>query len=73
MHSLLIGDGIKAEVQLMDLCQPGEFSEDLFVARPAISCDRFIQMNGTTNGCLSTGTVRSASVPLVPTGVYAGR
>lgn len=56
----------KAEVLLMDLRQPGEFSEDLFAARQAVACDRLMQVMDTINERWGRGTMRSASVPVAP-------
>lgn len=56
----------KAEVLLMDLRQPGEFSEDLFAARQPVSCDRLMQVVDDINGRWGRGTMRVASVPLAP-------
>ncbi|OLS61488.1 translesion error-prone DNA polymerase V subunit UmuC [Pseudomonas putida] len=56
----------KAEVLLVDLRQPGAFSEDLFAARQTLSCDRLMQVMDTINGRWGRGTMRAASVPLAP-------
>lgn len=56
----------KAEVLLMDLRQPGEFSDDLFaVTQPAV-CDRLMSMLDQINGKYGRGTIRTASVPDTP-------
>ncbi|WP_150570759.1 Y-family DNA polymerase [Pseudomonas fluorescens] len=56
----------KAEVLLMDLCQPGEFSDDLFAPRQSPTCDRLMQVMDDINGRWGSGTMRAASVPAAP-------
>lgn len=56
----------KAEVLLMDLRQPGEYSEDLFAARQEVACDQLKQVMDTINERWGRGTMRSASVPVAP-------
>ncbi|PYC45569.1 DNA polymerase V subunit UmuC [Pseudomonas soli] len=56
----------KAEVLLMDLRQPGEFSDDLFAVTQPAACDRLMSMLDEINGKYGRGTVRTASVPDIP-------
>ncbi|MCO7519196.1 MULTISPECIES: translesion error-prone DNA polymerase V subunit UmuC [unclassified Pseudomonas] len=56
----------KAEVLLMDLRQPGEFSDDLFAVTQPAACDRLMSMLDEINGKYGRGTMRTASVPYTP-------
>ncbi|MFJ4397845.1 translesion error-prone DNA polymerase V subunit UmuC [Pseudomonas sp. NPDC089396] len=56
----------KAEVLLMDLRQPGEFSEDLFALKQSVACDRLMQVMDDINARWGRGTMRAASVPVAP-------
>ncbi|BCJ07118.1 DNA polymerase V subunit UmuC [Pseudomonas sp. RtIB026] len=56
----------KAEVLLMDLRQPGEFSDDLFAVTQPAACDRLMSMLDEINGKYGRGTMRTASVPGTP-------
>jgi DNA polymerase V len=56
----------KAEVLLMDLRQPGEFSEDLFALKQSVACDRLMQVMDDINVRWGRGTMRAASVPAAP-------
>lgn len=56
----------KAEVLLMDLRQPGEFTDDLFAVTQAVACDRLMSVLDEINGKYGRGTMRSASVPRAP-------
>ncbi|MEA3233754.1 translesion error-prone DNA polymerase V subunit UmuC [Pseudomonas mosselii] len=56
----------KAEVLLMDLRQPGEFSDDLFAVTQSAACDRLMSMLDEINGKYGRGTMRTASVPDTP-------
>lgn len=56
----------KAEVLLMDLRQPGEFSDDLFAVTQPAACDRLMSMLDEINGKYGRGTMRAASVPDTP-------
>ncbi|MDH1508539.1 Y-family DNA polymerase [Pseudomonas mosselii] len=56
----------KAEVLLMDLRQPGEFSDDLFAVTQPVACDRLMMMLDEINGKYGRGTMRTASVPDTP-------
>ncbi|UVN43320.1 Y-family DNA polymerase [Pseudomonas mosselii] len=56
----------KAEVLLMDLRQPGEFTDDLFAATQPEACDRLMTALDEINGRYGRGTMRTASVPRTP-------
>lgn len=56
----------KAEVLLLDLRQPGEFSEDMFAPKQSVASDRLMQVMDDINGRWGRGTMRSASVPVAP-------
>ncbi|UYP84233.1 translesion error-prone DNA polymerase V subunit UmuC [Pseudomonas asiatica] len=56
----------KAEVLLMDLRQPGEFTDDLFAVTQPVACDRLMSVMDEINGKYGRGTMRSASVPHTP-------
>ncbi|MBC3436045.1 translesion error-prone DNA polymerase V subunit UmuC [Pseudomonas sp. BW16M2] len=56
----------KAEVLLMDLRQPGEFSDDLFAVTQPAACDRLMSMLDEINGKYGRGMMRTASVPDTP-------
>ncbi|MBH3373973.1 translesion error-prone DNA polymerase V subunit UmuC [Pseudomonas juntendi] len=56
----------KAEVLLMDLRQPGEFTDDLFAATQPVACDRLMSVMDGINQRFGKGTLRSANVPRCP-------
>ncbi|WP_122551100.1 Y-family DNA polymerase [Pseudomonas viridiflava] len=56
----------KAEVLLMDLCQPGEFTDDLFVTTQPISSGRLMEAFDQINAKWGRGTVRTGTVPVKP-------
>ena len=56
----------KAEVLLMDLRQPGEFTDDLFAATQPEACERLMTVLDEINGRYGRGTMRAASVPRTP-------
>jgi DNA polymerase V len=56
----------KAEVLLLDLRQPGEFTDDLFAVTQPCSTDRVMKVLDEINGRWGRGTVRSATVPAEP-------
>ncbi|MBP2261504.1 DNA polymerase V [Pseudomonas sp. BP8] len=56
----------KAEVLLLDLRQPGEFSEDLFALKQSVACDRLMQVMDNINERWGRGTMRASSVPVAP-------
>lgn len=53
----------KAEVLLIDLRLPGEFTDDLFARTQPESSDRLMDVMDSINGRRGRGTVRVASVP----------
>ncbi len=56
----------KAEVLLLDLRQPGEFTDDLFAATQPVACDRLMSVMDGINQRYGKGTLRSANVPRCP-------
>lgn len=56
----------KAKVLLMDLRQPGEFTDDLFAMTQPVACDRLMSVLDKINGKYGRGTMRTASVPRTP-------
>lgn len=56
----------KAEVLLLDLRQPGEFTDDLFAVTQPQASDRIMNVMDEINGRWGRGTVRSATVPSAP-------
>ena len=56
----------KAEVMLLNLCQPGEYTEDLFVTSQPGSSTRLMGVLDEINQRWGRGTLRSASVPTNP-------
>lgn len=56
----------KAEVLLLDLRQPGEFTGDLFAPRQSEATDRIMSVMDEINSRWGRGTVRSAAVPADP-------
>jgi DNA polymerase V len=56
----------KAEVLLLDLRQPGEFTDDLFAVTQPQTSDRIMSVMDEINGRWGRGTVRSATVPAAP-------
>lgn len=56
----------KAEVLLMDLRQPGEFTDDLFAASQPVAAEKVMGVLDEINGRWGRGTLRSASVPSDP-------
>ena len=56
----------KAEVQLLDLRQPGEFSDDLFAVNQPAEASRVMAVLDAINGRWGRGTLRAASVPGKP-------
>lgn len=53
----------KAEVMLMNLCQPGEYTDDLFAVSQPAEATRVMSVLDEINGRWGKGTLRSASVP----------
>lgn len=56
----------KAEVMLLNLCQPGEYTDDLFATSQPAECTRVMTVLDDINGRWGRGTLRSASVPSNP-------
>ncbi|MEE4883047.1 Y-family DNA polymerase [Pseudomonas viridiflava] len=56
----------KAEVLLMDLCKPGEFTDDLFMAIQPLSSQRLMEAFDMINTKWGRGTVRTGAVPVKP-------
>ncbi|MBV4534121.1 translesion error-prone DNA polymerase V subunit UmuC [Pseudomonas sp. SWRI107] len=56
----------KAEVLLLDLRQPGEFTDDLFAASQPAASDRLMSTLDQINGRYGRGTVTAGSVPRTP-------
>ena len=56
----------KAEVMLLDLRQPGEFSDDLFAVNQPAEASRVMAVLDQINGKWGRGTLRAASVPSHP-------
>lgn len=56
----------KAEVMLLNLCQPGEYTDDLFAASQPAEATRVMAVIDQINGRWGRGTLRSASVPSCP-------
>ena len=56
----------KAEVLLMDLRQPGEFTDDLFAQSQPTMADKVMSVLDEINGRWGKGVLRVASVPVAP-------
>ena len=56
----------KAEVLLMDLRQPGEFTDDLFAHSQPVMADKVMSVLDEINGRWGKGVIRLASVPAAP-------
>lgn len=56
----------KAEVMLLNLCQHGEFTDDLFATSQPAEATRVMTVLDQINGRWGRGTLRSASVPTKP-------
>lgn len=56
----------KAEVMLLDLCQLGEYTDDLFTKSQPAEATRVMAMLDQINERWGRGTLRSASVPADP-------
>lgn len=56
----------KAEVLLMDLRQPGEFTDDLFAPGQPVAAGKVMGVLDEINGRWGRGTLRAASVPAKP-------
>lgn len=56
----------KAEVMLLDLRQPGEFSDDLFARNQPVEATKVMAVLDQINQRWGRGTLRTASVPVNP-------
>jgi DNA polymerase V len=56
----------KAEVMLLNLCQPGEYTDDLFAVSQPTEATRVMSVLDQINDRWGRGTLRSASVPTNP-------
>ncbi|MEJ5056815.1 MULTISPECIES: translesion error-prone DNA polymerase V subunit UmuC [unclassified Pseudomonas] len=56
----------KAEVLLLNLCQPGEYTDDLFAISQPTEATRVMAVLDQINGRWGRGTLRAASVPSKP-------
>jgi DNA polymerase V len=56
----------KAEVLLLDLRQPGEFTDDLFAEVQPVMSNKLMSVMDEINGRWGRGTLRTASVPTNP-------
>jgi len=56
----------KAEVMLLNLCQPGEYTDDLFAISQPTEATRVMAVLDQINGRWGKGTLRAASVPSNP-------
>lgn len=56
----------KAEVMLLNLCQPGEYTDDLFAASQPAQATRVMTVLDQINGRWGRGTLRTANVPNCP-------
>jgi len=56
----------KAEVLLLDLRQPGEFSDDLFAVTQPVASNRLMSVLDEINGKYGRGTMHTATVPRTP-------
>jgi DNA polymerase V len=56
----------KAEVLLLDLRQPGEYTDNLFALTQPKKCAQLMKTLDTINARWGRGTLRSATVPIEP-------
>lgn len=56
----------KAEVLLLELCRPGQFTEDLFTASQPETADKVMSVLDDINARWGRGTLRTGGVPLDP-------
>lgn len=56
----------KAEVLLIDLRQPGEFTDDLFAHSQPVEAEKVVNLLDEINAKWGRGTLRAASVPSAP-------
>ncbi|MNW16645.1 DNA polymerase V subunit UmuC [compost metagenome] len=51
---------------LLNLCQPGEFTDDMFAASQPVEASKVMAVLDQINGRWGRGTLRAASVPTNP-------
>jgi len=56
----------KAEVLLLDLRQPGEYTDDLFALTQPKRCEQLMNTLDSINARWGRGTLRAATVPIAP-------
>lgn len=56
----------KAEVMLLNLCQPGEYTDDLFASTQPTDSTKVMSVLDEINNRWGRGTLRVASVPSSP-------
>ncbi|WP_373187492.1 translesion error-prone DNA polymerase V subunit UmuC [Halopseudomonas sp.] len=56
----------KAEIMLLDLCQRGQFTEDLFAELQPVAAEKVMAVLDEINGRWGRGTLRPARVPVTP-------
>lgn len=56
----------KAEVMLLNLCQPGEYTDDLFAISQPAEATKVMTVLDEINQRWGKGTLRTASVPVNP-------
>ena len=57
----------KAEILLVDLCQRGEFTDDLFAATQPVAAESVMKVLDSVNARWGRGTLRPGGVPATPT------
>lgn len=56
----------KAEVMLINLCQRGEYTDDLFAESQPVAVERLMDVFDAINGKWGRGTLHTGSVPMSP-------
>lgn len=56
----------KAEVMLINLCQRGEYTDDLFAESQPVAVERLMGVFDAINGKWGRGTLHTGSVPMSP-------
>lgn len=56
----------KAEVMLINLCQRGEYTDDLFAVSQPVATERVMDVLDAINSKWGRGTLHTGSVPLSP-------
>ena len=57
---------MKVSVMLLNLCKPGDYTNDLFATSPFVEATRVMTVLDQINERWGRGTLRSASVPVDP-------